>query len=68
MTDMEVAHEYSSKCLNKITQENNKNRCENCDRIKREHQKTLDEFRSVKLVLLWAEFNTNIASESKQFI
>jgi hypothetical protein len=49
MTDMEVAHEYSSKCLNKITQENSKNHCENCDKIKREHQKTLDELRSVKL-------------------
>jgi hypothetical protein len=70
MADTEVAHEYSSKCLTKITQENNKNRCENCDKMKREHQKTLDELRSVKLSteLLWAEGNINITSEPKQFI
>jgi hypothetical protein len=53
----------------KITQESNKSHCENCDKIKMEHQKTLDELKSVKLSteLLWAEVNTNIASESKQF-
>jgi len=70
MADMEVAHEYSSKCLTTITQENNKNHCENHDDIKREHQKTLDELRSLKLSteLLWLEVNTNIAPECKQFI
>ena len=59
---MEVAHEYSSKCLTKITQENNKSHCESCDKM----GKTLDELKSVKLSteLLWAEVNTNIASES----
>jgi hypothetical protein len=69
MADMEVAHEYSSKCLTKFTQENNKNHCEICDKIKREHQKTLDELLSLKLNtgFLWAEVNTNIASESEQF-
>jgi ribosome maturation factor RimP len=49
MSDVEVAHEYSSKCLTTITQKNNKNDCENCEKIKREHQKTLDKLRSVKL-------------------
>jgi len=62
---MEVAHEYSSKCLNKITQENSKNHCENCDKVKREHQNTLDELRSVKLSTFMGR-NTNVASESKQ--
>jgi len=47
---MEVAHEYSSKCLTKITQENNKNRCEDCDGGgKGNVKKTCDELRSVKL-------------------
>lgn len=48
MAYMEVAHEYISKYLTKITQENNKNCCENCDKIKWEHQKSLDDLRSVQ--------------------
>lgn len=38
MADMKVAHEYISKYLTKITQENNKKHFEKCDKIKREHK------------------------------
>jgi hypothetical protein len=60
-----VAHDYSSKCLANNVQVNNKSYCENCDKLKSEHQITLDELKSAKLIieLLPAEINANIVSE-----
>ena len=47
------------------SQENSENYCENCNKLKSDHQKIMDELKSVQVIIeiLQAEMNDNLASE-----
>jgi hypothetical protein len=51
MAESAVSSKYRSECLNLITNANANGNCETCDILKSKCQKTLDELKSVQLII-----------------